>query len=195
MSYAVSDRTMARQGFKIQFQLNVKDLKAIAAMAEKLPKAMRKKIVRKGLRDWGKALIQRMKKRLPRAAKRTRRDLAMKTKTYKRGRIWAGVGVRVDGNRVGYRSHLYDGGYRPFAKGSRASLNLKKPGKWKGNPNPKPPSRTNRGWRDGLRRRNLGPVINRKLWLTAPAKYYATRTRQYIEDAIAESLRETTRGR
>jgi hypothetical protein len=33
------------------------------------------------------------------------------------------------------------------------------------------------------------------LWLTAPAKYYATRARQYIEDAIVESLRETTRGR
>ena len=108
MASDVNSIAAKRAGFKIQFRPSKEDLEKIAAIASELPKKMRKKIVRKGLRNWGDAVKRTMKALALPKAKRTKRDIAVKTKTYRKGIIWAGVGVRKDGNRVGKRSHFYD---------------------------------------------------------------------------------------
>jgi hypothetical protein len=193
-----------RAGFKIQFRPSKEDLEKIAAIASELPKNMRKKIVRKGLRNWGEAVKRTMKALAHPKAKRTKRDIAVKTKTYRKGRIWAGVGVRKDGNRVGWRSHMYDQGWRPVLKGltltSDGQLGIKPPPKlvrkWKGNRNARiVPFSQNRGWRLGIRKQSssLGARIYRRLFVTRAGLKHKDSTVQYIYDAVQESLTELKR--
>jgi hypothetical protein len=46
-----------------------------------------------------------------------------------------------------------------------------------------------RGWRDGIRKRNLGQRIGRRLYLTRPRAQYAPLAQQYVRDAVAEAIR------
>lgn len=185
----------------MQFRPSAHDLKRITDIAQELPKKIRKKIVRKGLRDWGEAVKRTMKSLALPKAKRTKRDIAVKTKTYRKGRIWAGVGVRKDGNRVGKRAHLYDGGYRPFKKGlvrlSEGVAGPKPPPKlvrnWKGNRNARiVPFSQERDWRKGMRRQQatLGARINRRLYITRAGQRHQPRVFQFIYDAVQVALME-----
>lgn len=196
--------TNERVAFRVLFMASYADLQKVAVMAQELPKEIRKKIVRKGLRDWGEAVLRTIKSGAHRKAKRTKRDLAVKTKTYRRGRIWAGVGVRKDGNRVGWRSHLYDGGWRPIQKGFVMSQDgtlqpkpipkLKR--NWKGNKQARiVPFSQNRGWRSGVRRSHLGNVIYKLGYIRRAAIKHQSRVSQYVRDAIDIALMEARRGR
>jgi hypothetical protein len=197
----VSSTASRRIAFRAQFKVSPTDLRRIAAVAQELPKKIRRKVVRKSLRDWGDRVKRTAKALLPRAARNTRRDLAVKTKTYRKGRIWCGVGVRKDGNRVGWRSHLYDGGYRPWKKGI---VKLKGGGfgpkptpklvrKWKGNRNARiVPFSQNRGWRDGVKG-NVGSRIYRRLWLTRAAQKWQPTVVDFIVSGVEEALRQELR--
>lgn len=149
----------------------------------------------------GEAVKRTMKSLALPKAKRTKRDIAVKTKTYRKGRIWAGVGVRKDGNRVGKRAHLYDGGYRPFKKGlvrlSEGVAGPKPPPKlvrnWKGNRNARiVPFSQERDWRKGMRRQQatLGARINRRLYITRAGQRHQPRVFQFIYDAVQVALME-----
>ena len=187
-----------RIAFRAQFQVSAKDLARIKAIAQELPKKVRRKVVRKSLREWGEALKKSAKALLPKGHKQTRRDLAVKTKTYRKGRIWCGVGVRKDGNRVGRRSHLYDGGYRPWQKGV---VKLKGGGfgpkpapklvrNWKGNRKARiVPFSQQRGWRKYVKG-NVGARIYRILWLTRAAKRWQPRVIEFIRAGVDEALRQ-----
>ena len=186
--------------WRIQFRPSEADLKRITALAQELPKNVRRKIVRQGLRDWGNAVKRTIKSlALPRA-KRTKRDIAVKTKTYKKGRIWCGVGVRKDGNRVGRRSHLYDGGWRPVRKGlvvTNGTLGPKPAPKlvrnWKGNRSARiVPFSQNRGWRSGMKKQSatLGARIYRRLYITRAGQRHQSRVVQYVEDAVRTAFSE-----
>jgi len=205
MAFDVNLIAAKRAGFKIQFRPSKHDLERIAAIASELPKKMRKKIVRKGLRNWGDAVKRTMKALALPKAKRTKRDIAVKTKTYRKGRIWCGVGVRKDGTRVGKRSHLYDGGWRPFKKGlvrlSDGVVGPKPPPKlvrkWKGNKNARiVPFSQDRGWRKGIKRREsaLGARIYRRLYITRSAQRHQPRVVEFISDAVETALMELPRG-
>ena len=191
-------------GYRIQFRPSEADLKRIAKVAQELPKKIRNKIVRKGLRDWGEAVKRTMKHLALPKAKRTKRDIAVKTKTYRKGRIWCGVGVRKDGNRVGWRAHFYDQGWRPFKKGfvriSDGVVGPKPAPKlirnWKGNRNARiVPFSQDRGCRKGIRRREsaLGPRIYRRLFVTRAGQKHQERVVQFIEDAVQIALMEGAR--
>jgi hypothetical protein len=193
-----------RAGFRVQFRPSQHDLERIAAIASELPKKMRVKIVRKGLRNWGEAVKRTMKSLALPKAKRTKRDIAIKTKTYRKGRIWAGVGVRKDGNRVGKRSHLYDGGWRPFKKGlvrlSDGVVGPKPPPKlvrkWKGNKAARiVPFSQDRGWRKGIKRREsaLGARIYRRQYITRAAQRHQPRVVEFISDAVQTAIMEMAR--
>lgn len=194
----MSSTASRRIAFRAQFQVSAKDLERIKAIAQELPKKVRRKVVRKSLRDWGESLKRSAKALLPKRHKQTRRDLAVKTKTYRKGRIWCGVGVRKDGNRVGRRSHLYDGGYRPWQKGV---VKLKGGGfgpkpapklvrNWKGNRNARiVPFSQQRGWRKDVKG-NVGGRIYRILWLTRAAKRWQPRVVEFVRSGVNEALRQ-----
>lgn len=185
-------------GYRITFSVSYKDREQIAKSVERLPKKIRGKIIRKGLRAWGERTKQMVKAMTRRKDVRTRRGVKVKVKTYKRGKvIWCGVGVKKGKgeNDVGWKSHLHDGGYRPWKKGVKADGSIaKKPRLWNRNPNPRfVPFSYNRGWRKGKSRMNLGMRIYRIQYLTRPAHLMAAKVRDYVEDAIEEALMQETR--
>lgn len=187
-------------GYRITFSVSYKDREKIREAVERLPKAIRGKIIRKGLRAWGDRTAQMVKAMTRRKDVRTRRGVRVKIKTYKRGKvIWCGIGVKKGKgiNDVGYKSHMHDGGYRAWQKGVKADgTAAKKPRLWNRNPNPRfVPFSYKRDWRKGLSRRNLGPVIYRIQYITKPGRIMQPQVRDYVEDAIAEAIRkETKRG-
>jgi len=184
--------------FRVQFQMTKHELQDTRKALEQLPTRIRGKVLRKGLREWAAGLKKAVRSAARRKDRRTRRDVAVKTVTYRRGKsIWVGVGVRTDGNRVGWKSHLHDGGYRPWQKGVRADgTAAKKPRLWNRNPNPRiaPFIAKNRGWRKGRTKRTLGPVLYKTEYITRPARSWAPRAGSYIRSAIAEAIREVARG-
>jgi len=184
--------------YRMQWRMSPQDLAAIRRAAEALPKKIRAKVVRRGLREWGNRLKLAIRRRVWRKDRDTRRDLAVKIKTYRRGKaIWCAVGVRKDGERVGWRSHFMDGGYRPWQKGMKADGTARRqptrPGR---NPNPRfVPFSYRRDWRKGKARRSLGGKIYRLRYMSDPAIAWSPKAREYVEDAIAEALMEASRGR
>ena len=186
-------------GYRITFRVTAKELAAIKASLERLPKGIRGKVLRTGLRGWGEQVKKAVRAKARRKDVRTRRSIIVKTKTYKRGKvIWCGIGVRKGGPiDVGWKSHLHDQGYRPWRKGIKADgTPVKQPRLWNRNPNSKfTPFTYNRGWRKGLSKRNLGGVILKTNYLTGPSFVYQHQVRGYVEDAIAEAMmKEARRG-
>ena len=178
--------------FRMKWQLTPKDVAAVSRASQALPTKIRGKIVRKGLREWGNRLKTAMQRRVWRRDRETRRNVAVKIKTYRRGRvIWCGVGVRKDGTRPGWRSHFFDGGFRPWQKGIKADGSAKRAATRRGrNPNPRfVPFSYRRDWRAGKAKRNLGGRVFRLRYLSDPAFAYSPKVRQYVEDAVAEALR------
>lgn len=184
-------------GYRITFKIEEADLQKIREASDRLAKGIRGKIVRKGLREWGEDTKRIVRGMARRKDVRTRRSIAVKTKTYKRGKvIWCGVGVRNGGvYDVGWKSHFHDQGYRAWVKGIKADGSKKKPVRfWNRNPKSRlVPFSYRKGWRKGLFRRNLGPIIYRTEYLTRPAQMNSAKVRQYIEDAVALALREESR--
>ena len=183
-----------RIAYRAQFGVNPKDMAALARALKSLDKKVRRKVLRAGLKEWGNRLKLAIRRRVWPSDRATRRDLAVKIKTYKRGKIvWCGVGVRKDGNRVGWRSHFFDGGWRPWPKGTKADLTQAKaptrPGR---NPNPRfVPFSYRRDWRKGKKKTGpYGRLVHRTQYIQGPAMQWTRVARQYVEDAIAKTIRE-----
>jgi hypothetical protein len=174
-----------------KFKVRV-DARALGKALAEMPLAVRNKIVRKGLRAWGTRVVKAVRRGVLPADRETRRDVAVKIKSYRRGRVmWAAVGVRKDGMRVGWRSHFWDGGFRVWQKGIKADGTPKRePTRAGRNPNPRfVPFSYRRDWRDGKTKRNLGRRIGRRLYLTRARAQYAPLAEQYVRDAVAEAIR------
>ena len=175
----------------VKFRVKVQARKLDVAL-DRLPPDIRRKVARKGLREWGKRVVADVRRGVLAQDDETRRDVAVKIKSYRRGKvIWAGVGVRRDGLRVGWRSHFWDGGFRVWQKGMKANGTMKKaptrPGR---NPNPRiVPFSQKRGWRDGLSKQNLGKLIGRRLYIQRPKMAWLPKADKYVRDAIMEALR------
>jgi len=188
-------------------RLEPTDLAAVNRALRSIPEKLRGKVIRKGMREvlnMGKATAKAHA--LP-ADKDTRRAVAIKVKAFRRKIIWGAVGVRVGGpyteNRrfgeryPGWRSHLWDGGFRVWQKGIKANGQPAKPGKMRpSTATGRPFSRFNRGWRKGKGRRNLNPaIIGRRFYLTKASVRIRNNARPAIENAVLEALREMNRGR
>jgi hypothetical protein len=152
----------------------------------RLPPAVRKKVVRSGLREWGKRAAKALRRAVLPADRDMKRDCAAKIRVYKRGKLfWCGVGVRFDGDRVGWRAPMWDGGFRVWAKGPPKEK--KHPGR---NPNPSFKTSTfKRNWRDGKAKRNLGQKIGKRMFVTRTRQAWQPQASRYVRDAIAEALR------
>lgn len=192
---------------RTQIVVGEADLSAINAALRQIPEKLRRKVARKGVRE---VLLagRRMAKSLALPQdKDTIRGISIKVKMYRRKFVWGGLGVRIDGPYVegkrfgelyaGWRSHMWDGGFRVWQKGLRAKDKPRegRQGNWKPNPNPKPFTRFNRGWRKGIARRKLNPVkIGRRLYLTTPATMMSQQARPAIVEACRQALMEVSRG-
>jgi hypothetical protein len=170
------------------------DARALGAALKKLPLKLQKKIARKGLREWGRRVVTAIKRGVLPADTRMRRDAGMKIVSYKKGRlIWCAVGVRTDGQRVGWRSHMWDEGFRVWRKGTDQNGNpiVQGPKQKQRNPNPKfVPFSYNRGWRRNKARTGLGTkVVGRRMFITKARNAWLFKADDYVRDAVAEALR------
>jgi hypothetical protein len=176
-------------GAKLNFKLEARQL---GQALKRLPVEVRTKVARKGIRAWGKLAVRALRRAVIPQDLETRRDAALKVKTYKRGKvIWGAVGIRKDGARVGWRSHLWDGGFRVWQKGIKADGTPQKPVTRPGrNPNPRiVPFSQKRGWRDGKGRRNLGRRIGRTMYLSRTNARWQPEAGRFVRDAIEEAIR------
>lgn len=177
--------TSARLNFRLEARQLGKALKA-------LPPKVRAKVARKGIRAWGRLASRALARAVIPQDLETKRDVGIKVKTYRKGKvIWGAVGVRKDGNRVGWRSHFWDGGFRVWQKGIRADGTPRKavtrPGR---NPNPRiVPFSQKRGWRSGIRKRSLGRKIGRTMYIARTNARWQPECGRFVRDAIAEALR------
>lgn len=182
------------------------DLMALRASLLQLPEKIRNKVARKGL---SKVLLEG--KRLAKSLvlpqdEATKRAVSIRAKVYRKRYVWGAVGVRVggpytEGKRFGeafpgWRSHLWDGGFRVWQKGTKANGRRKRIGASRtSNPKPKPLTRFNRGWRKGKYKRNLSPqIIGRRLYLTQAAAHMSSIAGPRMLEAVAEAIKEHTRG-
>lgn len=170
------------------------DSRALGRALQALPAKVQKKVARKGLRAWGKRVMVAIKRGVLPADREMRRDVGMKVVSYKRGRlIWCAVGVRADGERVGWRSHMWDGGFRVWKKGTDQNGNpiVQGPKQKQRNPNPRfVPFSYNRGWRLNKARTGLGSkIVGRRLFITRARAAWSPKASEYVRDAVAEALR------
>lgn len=191
---------------KIKFQVDQKSLADIHRMLSELPEKMRGKVIRGALRKVLGSQLRASKNLARPQDVRTRRDLAIKTKTYKRGRIiWASVGVlfdslggRRDSVRQGWRAHFHDVGYRPWRKGVPAFINAREPvrtGRPGRNPNPRfVPFSYKRDWRKGKKRIALGSRILATGYLTLPARRFEPMVVRAVTVQVEAAVKEANNG-
>jgi len=202
---------MPRRATNIQFQYDEKAVAELKRAIQAVDERIRKKVVRQGIRRWAKETAGAVKAACRPQDKRTRQAIDYTIKNYKRGKMyWAGIGVarqvQFDSRRaldVATKAHFHNGGYRTWAKGASASGRRIVPrrsfglagGDKRVNAEFKPGIRMKRDWRKGLRKRNLGPVILKTLYITNPGQRALTRVSSHIEDALTDVLKkETIRG-
>jgi hypothetical protein len=126
---------------RVKFEMDEKSAVAVKKALEGLATKVRNKAVRLAFREWSKEVIQSMKANVTWNAPKFRRAIAAKIKSFNRGKkMWMGVGVRKDGGKPGWQSNFYEGGWRPWVKGT-------------------PSGKTGKGWRAGLAKRNLSTQI------------------------------------
>lgn len=185
-------QTPVGTGYTAQFQFDPADIKAVIDAMQRWPEEIRQRIVRKGLKTWGKGVVATARRHAYSRAKRTKANIIQVTRKYKTGVIWSAIGVatgaakpgqRIDGRYgdqlPGWRSHFYEVGWTPYsARSGDAALR-----KGKG-----------RRWRKGLRKRLTGAP--RRYQTQFMAKAYTAnvaRLSPAIEAALAEWVKRTNR--
>jgi hypothetical protein len=198
---------MSGERVNIRFRFDQQSLVDVHAMLSELPQKMRGKVLRGALRRTLKRQLTASRAAARPQDVRTRRDIAIKTKTYKRGRvIWASVGVlfdaagtRRDSTRQGWRAHFHDVGYRPWRKGVKADGTAPKVprGDAPRNRNARfaPFIRFNKGWRLGKKGRNLGGRILRTGFLFAPARAFEPQIIRAVQSEVEQQVKESNSGR
>lgn len=192
---------------RTRIRIGEADLTELRAALGRLPAAIRNKVAKRGMKSVLLEGKQVAKSLAPAQDHATKRAISIRTKVYRRRVVWGAVGVRVGGPYTpsrrfgeafpGWRSHFWDGGFRVWQRGVRANGSRRpmRQGNYRGNPNAVLPSKTNRGWRKGKSRRNLSPrIIGRTLYLTQAAAHMSSIAGTRIRAAVAEALKEATRG-
>ena len=104
-------------------------LKRVSKMLQSLEKKLADRIAKDALRKWGRQVVRAAKGFTHPASERTRRQITLKVKSYKRA-VWAGVGVKTEKVRndpksrlgryspfVGWKSHFFEVGWRAWPRG------------------------------------------------------------------------------
>ena len=121
--------TTARGAIYIKATFDDASIKRITKMLHDVEPKIRRKIAGTALRKWGAAVRKVARQFAWRNAARTKRQLTVKVKSYKRA-VWAGVGVKTERVKtppsirqgrnspfVGWKSHFYEVGWHAWPKG------------------------------------------------------------------------------
>lgn len=121
--------TTARGAGYMTATIDPGSIKALERALQNLDKGLRKKIAKDALRKWGRVVVKAAKGFAWKNAERTKRQLTLKVKSYKRA-VWAGVGVKTEQIKtpresrlgryspfVGWKSHFMEVGWHAFPKG------------------------------------------------------------------------------
>jgi len=121
--------TTARGAGYVTATIDQKSVKALTLALQKFEPALRKRIAKDALRPWGREVVKAARRFAWKNAERTKKQLTVKVKTYKRA-VWAAVGVKAErvktppaarlGRKspfVGWKSHFMEVGWHAWPKG------------------------------------------------------------------------------
>ena len=123
-------RATGRGSGYITATVDKSSLAKLTRQLESVDKKVRDKVAKTALREWGKQVRRVTKAAAWKRAERTKKQITMKVKVYKRA-IWAGVGVKTErirrGNKavrpgrygayVGWKAHFMEVGWHAWPKG------------------------------------------------------------------------------
>lgn len=184
----------------------------------------RARIIKSGLRDWGRKVVKQVKRNVTWKAFNTPRAAVQKVKTYPKGasakrlkRIWLGVGIkegaRSPGKEVrgrygefypGWRAHFYEAGWSPWPKGRPTNFVMdptgeKRSGNYRGQPASRMRAilafaRRQNRWRKGKRRINGTRRFYVTRFLGRAGAKFRSAIPFYIARSAREAIQEVARG-
>lgn len=126
-------RTTARGAGYMTATVDQESLRRLTKCLERFDPAVRKRIAKDALRPWGKVVRQAARRFAWKNAERTKKQLTVKVKTYKRA-VWAGVGVKTEKVKtppserlgryspfVGWKSHFMEVGWHAWPRGTKGN--------------------------------------------------------------------------
>jgi hypothetical protein len=191
------DRKFRRQqnrvyGYTAQFEFDREDIAELIRQLQKWPEEVRQKIVRASLKVWGRGVMTSARRYAYAKAHRTKANIVQVMRIYKNtGIVWSAIGVatgrvqkgqelkgRYGDQLPGWRSHLYEVGWTPYA--GRQGDEARRKGK-------------GRAWRRGLRKRLTGlPRRYRTQFLYKAYSSNKDKLQPALEQAIAKWVARTT---
>lgn len=126
-------QTTQRGAGYITAQIDPASMRALQAALNRFDPNVRKAIAKRALRAWGNDTKRAAKVFAYPKAERTKRQLTLKVKTYKKA-VWAGVGVKTERIKtppnlrlgrysplVGWKSHFMEVGWRAWPRGMKGN--------------------------------------------------------------------------
>lgn len=152
----------------------VKDLK-------EFPTKLRNRILRSAYKEWGEIVKGSVKSGITWDDRAMRRQVHQKIKSFRRGKVlWTSIGIKTsrskDSPLVGWRAHFYNGGWRPYPKGTPTD------GKGKG-----------RAWRRG-KRGVVGQKIYETRFMSSAADQHQSKLVPILQETIKRVVQEISQG-
>lgn len=208
-------------GYVTQFRFDPRDFREVIRALQQFPEESRDWVVRRGLRVWGKAVMQSAKRYAYAKAHQTKAAMFQKVKKYRSGAIWSAIGVAEGRNPrgkvlagrygdmlPGWRSHLYEVGWTPYtaptqteqfeaaARGySYWSNRKRKEAAVAAALTPEQKLRAGKGirWRKGIRRRRGGRSrIYALHWMRKAYTLHAGKLEPALQKAMADLVKRKT---
>ena len=208
----------------ISIGVDLKSIRRVVRDLDAIDVKTRARIIKKGMRDWGRLVAKQVKRNVTWKARNTPRATIQKVKTYPKGasakrikRIWVGVGIkegaRSPGKEVvgrygeffpGWRAHFYEAGWSPWPKGRPTNFVMdptgqKRAGNYRGQPASRMRSilafaRRANRWRKGKRRINGTRRVYITRFIGRAGMKYRSAIPFYIARSAREAIQEVARG-
>lgn len=203
-----------RKSRGISIDIDVDAISETLRDLQAVPLKVRAKVIKKGLREWGRIVIKSAKRNVSWRSRLLRRNIIQKVVTYPKGasnarvkRIWLGVGIRrIPGTirqDVGRRAHFYEGGWSPWPKGitpRRVEVErVKRQGNYRGQPPERMRAilafvrRSNR-WRSRLKGVKRARIYQTR-YLGKAGATNASRLAQLLSASANEAIMEVANGK
>jgi hypothetical protein len=179
-------------GYTAQFEFDRADIQRLVNQLQQWPEEIRQKVLRAGLKTWGRGVMASARRHAYAKAHRTKASIVQVMRIYKStGIVWSAVGVATGRARAGnetkgrygdllpgWRSHLYEVGWTPYR--SRDGDEALRKGR-------------GRGWRKGMRKRLTGePRRYRTQFLYKAYSANKDRLNDALESALARWVNRTS---
>jgi hypothetical protein len=170
----------------ILWQIDPNSIKEIQASLKQFELKVAKKILRQGVRSWGKETISALKSNMTWNERKLKSKVKMKVKTLRKNRgIWVGVGIESsvrlgkegapDAFWAATKARWYNDGWTAIPKGYKSG-------------------KKTRGWRKGLR-----GIGGKKVWethfLEKTAAQMLPKLPSQILKTLEEAVKETNQGK